>query len=499
MNIAVIDIGSNSVRMQISKVEKGIYEIIEEHKKMLRLGDDVFSLGYIKESSVDELINTLQEMKNLYMSKLVNKVRIIATASFREASNSSYVIEKIKNVTDLEVEIIDGEEEAYLGFLGVSANFELKNSRVLITDIGGGSAEFVVVEDGKIVFLQSTPYGCNKLMHKYFKHDPVQDEEVIKFKNDMEKELKFFPIDRRIEHIVCLGGTLNNISLIKNNLNNTKVKYVDRKFLKGFLRNVISKTINERKTIKNLEPKRSDIVLPAALFIDKILDMSEKNGFYTLSGGLRSGLTIDTINKIGIILDFQTRQHSLRVARIIEIGKKFNFEIKHSMQVNKIAQSIFEQLKILHKLGSREKNILEAAAILHDCGNYISYSKHHKHSYYLIKNSDFIGYSIEDVEIIANVARYHRKGLPKDVHDNFRSLSDKDKYIVKVLAGILRIADAMDRTHDKRVKSVKINFMGNNAVIFNFESKKDLLLEIKAFNRKKDLFEEVFKLKAVIG
>ncbi len=498
MNLAVIDIGSNSVRMQISKVENGIYEVIEDYKKMLRLGDDVFSLGYISDSSVDELLETINEMKELFISKSVSAIRAIATASFREASNAVSVIEKIKKSTGIDVEVIDGQEEAYLGFLGVSANFEMKNSRVLITDIGGGSAEFVVVENEKVVFSTSTPYGCNKLLKRYFRHDPVSEAEIFKFKTDMENELASFPINDKIEHIVCLGGTLNNISFIAKGGSSARVKYVDRKFLKEFIRNIASKSVTERKKIKYLEPKRADIVLPAALLIDKILYIAQKNGFYTLSGGLRSGLTIDTINKMGIVLDFQKRQHSLRVARIIEIGKKFNFERQHAMQVKKIALSIFEQTKNLHGLGKREKNILEAAAILHDCGNYISYSKHHKHSYYLIKNSEFIGYGAEDVELVANIARYHRKGLPKDSHENFRDLNDRRKYIVRALAGILRIADALDRTHEARIMAVKVQ-LKKEAVLFQFSYRKELLLELNAFGKKKNLFEQVFNIKATIG
>ncbi len=496
MNIAVIDIGSNSVCMQISGIEDGRYEVIEEYKKILRLGDDVFSVGYLRNSSINELSKTLNEMRELYNAKHVEKTRVVATASFREASNADYAVDKIKADTGMNIEVIDGKTEAYFGFLGVSANFETKNSRVLITDIGGGSSEFIIVNKGKPEFSQSTPMGCNKLLHKYFKNDPPKDEEIILFKNDTEKELSKLPIGREIEHIVCLGGTLNNIAFIGSGGSSAKVKYTDRKFLKKFLRSIADKTVKERLKIKHLEPKRADIVLPAALFIDKILDMCEKNGFYTLSGGLRSGLTIDTINTMGITLDFQKRQHSLRLERIVEIGKKFKLEMKHAMQVKKLALSLFEQTKQLHKLGEREKSILEAAAILHDCGNYISYSKHHKHSYYLIKNSDFIGYGKEDVELIANVARYHRKGLPKETHDNFKMLSDKDKYTVKALAGILRIADAADRTHDARVTSVRVEIKEKEAV-FRFDSKKELLLELKAIDNKKNLFEDVFNVRVI--
>jgi exopolyphosphatase/guanosine-5'-triphosphate,3'-diphosphate pyrophosphatase len=498
MKIAVIDIGSNSLRMQISEIKNGVFEIVEDFKEMLRLGDDVFNTGYISENSIDRLVNILTEIKAICLAKSVQKIRTIATASFREAKNAEDVIKAVKAKIDIDIEIIDGNYEAKLGFIGVKSNFDIESSKVLITDIGGGSAEFVIAEKGKIKFYESTPLGCNKLLHLYFKNNPPKEEEIIAFKNDIYKALHSIPIDRTIEHIICLGGTINNISFIKNNRSASKTRYTDRKFLKGFLRNITKKTIQERiNSIKNLEPKRADIILPAAIFIDKILDIAGKSGFYTLSGGLRSGLTIETINKMGIVLDFQKTKSNLRLSRLMDIGKKFNFEKKHAVWVKKLALIIFEKTKNLHNLGEKEKRVLEAAALLHDIGNYISYSKHHKHSYYLVKNSDFIGYSQEEIELIANIARYHRKSLPKSTHENFIILKNEEQNLVKILSGILRIADALDRTHESKIKDIEIEIK-KDKIYFNLKHSVDVLAEIMAFSRKKELFEKTFKLKAEI-
>ncbi len=497
MKIAIIDIGSNSLRMQISKAENGIFDVVEEYKEMLRLGDDVFRLGYISQKSLEKLAAVLNEIKLICSAKSVDTIRTIATASFREAENSKEVVMFIKEKTGFDIEIIDGKTEAYLGFLGVSANFDISGSKVLITDIGGGSAEFVVAQNGRLIFSTSTPYGCNKLFVEYFKHDPPTQEEILAFKNDMRKNLSKLPLDDTIEHIIGLGGTANNIAFIKDSRGSLKVRYADRKFLKNFLHDIMHKTAKERADIKNLEPKRADIILSTTLLVDAILNITQKNGFYTLNGGLRSGLAIDTINKAGVVLDFQKSKSSLRVSRIMEIGKKFNFEKRHAVKVKELALSIFDKTEDLHNMKSAERNILEAAALLHDVGNYISYSKHHKHSYYLVKNSEFIGYSLEDVEIMANVARYHRKSPPKDTHEHFKGLDKDEKKRVGMLAAILRIADALDRTHEGAIKDVDIKLTDGRA-IFELKHSTEILPEKKAFERKKDLFEEVFNLKAVI-
>ena len=497
INVAVVDIGSNSIRMQISRVEDGSYEIIEDFKEMIRLGDSVFDSGFIDEGSFEKLLTILKEIKAICEAKNVRKIRTVATASFREASNAGYIVDMVKKEIGMDIEIIDGEKEAFFGFLGVCANFNIENSKVLITDIGGGSAEFIIADKGRILFSKSTPFGCNKLFRRYFKNDPVTDDEIINFKENVENYMKKLPMDRNVEHIICLGGTLNNISFVKNGRYSVRVGYVDRKFLKGFLRQIIDTPIEERKKIKRLEPKRADIVLPAAMLIDKIMDITQKSGFYALSGGLRTGLTIDTINKMGIVLDFQKKQHDLRILRIMQIGKKFKLEKEHAVRVNKLSMRIFEQTRKLHNLGEKERKILEAAALLHDVGNYISYSKHHKHSYYLIKNSEFIGYSPHEIELIANIARYHRKTLPKEAHENYKILNEKERYVVDALSSILRIADALDRTHDNKIHDIRVDIKAKKAV-FAIAARRDILLEKNAFDRKKDLFEKTFNVKAEV-
>lgn len=498
--IGIIDLGTNSLRFQIYEIVNDQFELIEDFKEVIRLGDDVYKGGGIGQDALQNLLKLLIEIKKSAELKEVDTLRLIATASLREASNRDDVVKEIEKVVGIAPEIITGDEEAYFAYIAAKSNFEIENSKVLITDIGGGSAEFVISDRDKIVYSESTPLGCNRMLHHYFKSDPTKRSEILEFKNFLTDFFEKRPFDRSIEHIISLGGTLNNVANLQMHsdaISHKKVKFLDRNFLKKFISTISDMTIEERKKIKGLEPKRADIVLPATIIIDTLLDICGLSGFYTLSGGLRLGILIDTANKMGIRLSFQKNQDSLKFSRIYDICKKYKGEISHANGVRKIATKLFYQLKDFFELEESDLEYLEAAAILHDIGNYISYSQHHKHSFYLIMNSDFIGFSHDEVELIANIARYHRKSAPKKSHESFSRFSTNEQKKIKVLSAILRIADSLDRSHKQRVKDVKVE-IEDDTIYFHVTGVGDLSLETSGFLKKKDFFEKISGKKAEI-
>jgi exopolyphosphatase/guanosine-5'-triphosphate,3'-diphosphate pyrophosphatase len=496
INVAVVDIGSNSLRLQVSEVKDKSYRILEDYKEMLRLGDSIYTHGYFSNEVIDRIITTLKGVKKLAESRGCKSMRVVATAAFREADNIGETLMRIEDECGIKIEIITGEEEARLTYLAATANFELSGRKAVVVDIGGGSTEYTVIKNGRLEKSLSLPLGCNRLMREFFETDPPTSAQILKMKEHIKKTQEEVGIDRDIDMVICTGGSMNNVAVVKHHkdkiVRDNNVKFVERSFLKKFIKDFSQKSYKERIKVEGLEEKRGDLILPAAIQSDLVLNETGANGFYTLSGGLRSGLTIDAINRLGIELPFQNNTENIRFSRLLEIGNKFEFDEASAVHVRDLAKMVFDGLKDELELGERDWYMLEAAAVLSDVGKHISYSKHHKHSYYLIRHSELVGYSSEEIEIIANIARYHRKSPPKTSHLEFMSLSFEDQEKVMKLAGVLRIAIALDRSHKGFVTKVDVD-VRVDGVLLKATSHGDIAMERRDLELKKDLIDKLLK------
>lgn len=501
LNVAVVDIGSNSLRLQISEVKDKSYHILEDYKEMLRLGDSIYTQGYFSPEVLERIVETLNGVKKLAESRGCETVRAIATAAFREADNMGEALIRIEDACGIKVEVISGEEEARLTYLAATANFELAGRKAVVVDIGGGSTEFTVINDGRLEQSVSLPLGCNRLMREFLKKDPPTSGEILTMKEYIKEKLEEAGLSREINMVICTGGSMNNVAVVKHYrdkmVRDSNVKFVERHFLKKFIKDFSGKSFKERIRTEGLEENRGDLILPAAIQTDLVLNETGASGFYTLSGGLRAGLTIDTINRMGIELPFQNNTENIRVSRLIEIGNKFEFDESSAHHVRNLSKMIYDGLAEELGLMGRDWLLLEAAAFLRDVGKHIAYSKHHKHSYYLIRHSELVGYSAKEVEIIANIARYHRKSPPKNSHMDYMTLDESDQAKVVKLAAVLRVAIALDRSHKGQIKSLKVE-VKDDAVVIMAKSKGDIAMEIRDFELKKDLMDKLLKKPVVL-
>jgi exopolyphosphatase/guanosine-5'-triphosphate,3'-diphosphate pyrophosphatase len=493
MNVAVIDMGSNSFRLQVSEVYEGTYKTVEDYKEMLRIGDNVYSQGLFTEKAVHKVINTLKRMKVIINNTSAEHVRIAGTAPFRDAANTPYLIERVKQETGFDIEVISGEEEARLIYLAATGYFNLSGIYALFVDIGGGSTELSFTDMSRLSSIYSTPLGCSRITKRFIKKNKAKPAEIQNIKDHIKKVLADIP-DRKPEKIVFTGGTVNALAEVyvkRNHMMDSTVKYVDSSFLTHFVNELSEKSYDTRAKIQGMEAERVDISLAAALIALHLIKRYAMSGFYSFSGGLRNGLTIDLLNKLGVRLVFQDKLPDLRYGKLIEVGRKYYFEEEHALQVAKLAKGLFNGLMIPLALEADNWRILEAAAILHDVGQHISFSKHHHHSYYLIKNSDLVGYTEREHEIIANVARYHRRSVPNPAqHPEYAALVKEDMLLVDKLAAILRIADALDRAHISAADDVKIEAVGGMLELTIY-SKRDVEMELAGIAKKKDLLESL--------
>jgi exopolyphosphatase/guanosine-5'-triphosphate,3'-diphosphate pyrophosphatase len=499
-NIAVIDLGSNSVRLQIATVYEKSYKIVSEYKEIIRIGDDLFRNERLTEESINKILKTFSYIKTLLDSYNVVYVRAVATATLRGAPNGNEIVESIRERFGIDLKIIDGNLEAQLSFLGIKSSFDINRYNALITDIGGGSSEFVVSSYGKMEEILTKKLGGARLKYQFLSKDPPTSYEIEQLKLFLKKELHFVT-DYKIDTIICTGGTTNNIAFVyylKNKKDASSViKYVPREFLREFIT-----LIKRRKTasivrIKGVESKRADILLPVMIQIDQILELTGRGGFYTFSGGLRTGLIIDTLNNFDIKLPFQVLETDVNIARLTEIGNKFHFDEAHANQVAKLSKMIFEQCKDRLRLNDADWKLLYAAAMLHDIGNFISLSKHHLHTEYLIQNTDLTGFNSYERDMISQIGRYHRKRLPKKDDRLYHIIRSSDIERVLKLSSILRIADALDRTHGNKVTNITLSF-NNQTVQFNLFYNGDISMELDNFHEKKDFFEKYTGYRAEI-
>jgi len=502
--LSAIDIGTNSFHLIIAKVHHDKFTVIDRSKEVVRLGLSSSDMKYISEDAMERGVITLKRFKSL--SDLHNaSIRAVATSAVREALNKSEFIRRVKTETDIDIEIISGYEEARLIYLGALQSLPIYNDKVIIIDIGGGSTEFLCGQKGDVLFAESLKLGAVRYTQKFFMNGKLEMNSIYECRETVRGVIT--PVIRNIEkknidHFVGTSGTISNIATIVKGtdridtiqtLNNFTFT---RKELSGAVELLLSyKTNFERSKIPGLDPGRADIIIAGALILEQIFQELKIKEMTVSDYALREGVVLDSIHKS----TGQKQLHGLtdiRYKSVQYLMELCKVDEKHAKQVNKIALQLFDALKNIHKLESTDREYLEAACLLHDVGYYISHSQHHRHSYYIIRNAELLGFSDREIEIMANVSRYHRKSHPKIKHEGFGKLNVDDQERVKRMSSIIRIADGLDRSHLSLVAKIEPQISGKTLNLnLKLRENKDISLDVWGAERKKELFEDLFGYK----
>lgn len=505
-NLAAIDVGTNSFHLIVVKVkEDGNFEIIDREKEVIRLSEgSPGDIKYIKPEAISRALVCLKRFKVIADSHNAI-VRAVATSAVRESHNKNEFIDKAFEQTGIEVEVISGYEEARLIYLGVLKAVPIYNKKALVFDIGGGSTEFVVGHKGKMLQTVSLKIGAVRLAQKFFPDYKITSKGIKDCRKWVEGEIYHAAeVMKKEGFSVCAGssGTIMAAGLmiqaIRNSNYSSQTILNNFEFTKSELKSVekiilSKKTIEKRKKIPGLDEKRADIIPAGIIILSTIFDFFEIEKM-TISGyALREGIIIDTLQKEQLSQSTKPNLVDIRKESIKHLSESCDYDRDHCKYITEFALKIFDDLKELHQLDDANKEYLEAAAILHDIGYHIAHTNHHHHSYYIIRNSELLGFNDNEISIIAHTARYHRKSHPKKNHDEFSSLPERTQSLIKKLSAILRIADSLDRTHKKIVQSVECK-MKRNGVELYIRVKKcsNPEIEIWSLDRRKALFEEVF-------
>jgi exopolyphosphatase/guanosine-5'-triphosphate,3'-diphosphate pyrophosphatase len=504
MRLAAIDIGTNSVHMIVVRVRPDFsFEVIDREKEMVRLGAGGLDGKRLTNEAMASALQALSKFERLARSHQVDEILAAATSATREAENGGAFLAAIERQTGIRARIITGTEEARLIHLAAVYGVDTPNAAVGIY-IGGGSVEITLGTGSQVRFARSFKLGVIRLTERFVGSDPLNRRDERKLVQHIAEQ-----VDRYVKHVVDAGfervigtsGTILSIGTIAAALERggavpTEVRNlrVSAKAIRRVRKLATSLELEERLLqLPGLDPRRGDIVVAGAVLLDSLLRALGADEITLCDLALREGLVLDYIGRNRRQIAQVDRYPDVRRRSAIELAERCNWEGAHSEQVARLALSIYDQSRNLHQLGDREREWLEYAALLHDIGNHISYEGHHRHSYYLVKNGDLRGFEPEEIEVIALVARYHRRGRPKKHDDGYADLGKPLRRAVQVLAAILRLCESLDRSRHGVVQALEFRAAGGKGHL-TLDAVGDAELEAWAANRQLEPLEEALEL-----
>ena len=516
--IAAIDIGTNSLHMVVVKIEATLpsFTIIAREKETVRLGDRNLITGELKPEVMIKAIACLGRFKTLADSLGTNSIVAVATSAVRESPNGKDFLHQVETEVGLSVDLISGPEEARRIYLGVLSGMEFNNKPHIIIDIGGGSTELILGDSEEPRSLTSTKIGAVRLTGELIASDPISETE-FKYLQAYARGM----LERSVEEVqgklkigdspqlIGTSGTIETIAtihareklgLVPSTLNGYQFSLQD---LRTWVNRLRKMTNVERATVPGMPEKRSEVILSGAVILQEAMTLLGVQSVTVCERSLREGVIVDWMLTHGFIDNRLRFQSSIRERSVLKTAKKYQTNLEHSERVTAFALNIFDQTKgQLHYWNADQRQLLWAAAILHNSGHYISHSAHHKHSYYLIRNGELLGYNETEIEIIANIARYHRKSPPKKKHESYRNLLHKEhRTMVNQLSAILRLAVALDRRQIGAISHVQCEYIPNfkefKMLIFPSLIDDECALEMWSLDYKKGVFEEEFGLRFI--
>ncbi|MCE9630002.1 MAG: Ppx/GppA family phosphatase [Planctomycetia bacterium] len=502
--LAAIDIGSNSVRLLVAEALRGgNYRILDEEREPTRLGRSVSSEGRLDDDSMDRTVAALRTFKEIATGYQVTRLRTIATCAVRESRNGPEFCRRVREEVGLEVEVISGEREARLAFSSVQHAFDLSGRNTVVADIGGGSTEIVFATGNLIESIFSTPLGAVRLTEQFGLGECCEGADALRALERLDEEINGVLKKRTTRPLfaphllVGCGGTFTTLAELmmaaKREFDVPVAGYtISQAEVHHLLDRLRKIPLRARRGIPGMTPDRADIIIAGLTIVDALMRRFRVNTLAIHTRGVRDGLLREMIEETAVGGEADDAAH--REAAIERLAAACSGELEHGRKVATLAGRIFEQLAVPLELPSGDRLLLECAARLQDVGYVINYDQHHKHSYHLIRNSRLPGLRSHDIEMIANVARYHRGAHPKRKHENLSRLSSDDQRRVQRMAAILRVAGGLDRSRSQQVRDVFAR-VDDGRVVLDVVADQEPQADIWGAERRTDLFEKVYGMK----
>lgn len=492
--LAAIDIGSNSIHMVVAEAApNGGYRLLGREREMVRLGKTGLSDGVLTEAAMQDGLEALAKMTTIARLRGAERVVAVATSAVRESSNGADFLARVKALTGLDVRLLTGVEEGQLIFRAVREVVDLGPDTAVIVDVGGGSTEWITARAGELGQVVSLTLGSLRCAAD-LAGDPASAPSLDKLRRKIDKRLAARVPKGPVERLVATSGTAVCCADLIDYFADRPWKEVSG--TRGVRTRDLAALVERlrplrRRQIADLPPvggPRSDSLLAGAVLLQALVAHAGVDRFQVSDRALREGLVLAAL---GQPIPPAAEPEDLRRRQVLQLAERSETVYRHNQQTARLATRLFDLTASLHGLGAREREWLEYAALLHDIGYSIHYRGHHKHAYYLITNAVLDAFDQREIEIIANVARYHRGAPPKPSHPNLAALKPWQQRTIRKLSALLRVADALDRTHASRVEEIYCAIRGHKATL-EVLSRYSVDLELEAAREHGRFFAKVF-------
>jgi len=496
---AAVDIGSNSVRLKIARLQAGRLRALHEDREVTRLGEGVFGSGFLTPDSIAETVKVLRRFHRATQQIVTDSVRVVATSALRDARNSQAFLEWVRSATGWRVEIISGVEEARLIHLGLVSSGRVDRSLTLMMDLGGGSCELSVSQGGHIRDAVSLPLGAVRLTNEFLRHDPTRKGELKRLRGFITREVNRV-MDRipaaKVKNVIATSGTAAALAAIASHLRRGAGRQrlvVSSAEMKRIAKRLARLPVAERRKIEGIGPRRAEIIVAGATVYQELLDRLRLKGFRYSPLGLRDGILAqmaadyDRSTRSGRQVEFE------RWESIMSAVDHYRVDRKHALDVRDHATLLFSSLRSLHRLPPEYREWLSAAAMLYEVGDYVNRNGRHRHAHYIISNSEILGYTPQQRRIIGAIARYLGKSRPAMEDGPMKLLDPSDRADVQKAILLLRLARALNLGRSRAVEKVRVGLRSAEVKLTLFPRRRmGVDLELWAIEKERDYFREVF-------
>ena len=496
---AAVDIGSNSVRLKIARLQRGRLTALHEDREVTRLGEGVFSSGFLTPESMAETVKVLRRFHRATQQVVTDSVRVVATSAMRDARNAQAFLEWVRSATGWRVEIISGVEEARLIHLGLVSGARIDQYPTLMLDLGGGSCELTVSQRGHIRDAVSLPLGAVRLTNEFLRHDPPRKGELTRLRGFIAREVNRV-VNRitadKIKNVIATSGTAAALAAVAAHLGQSKSRQrnvVTRSDMRRIAKRLARLSVADRRKIEGIGPRRAEIIVSGATVYHELLERLHLRGFRYSALGLRDGI----LAQMAADYDRTTRSgrqiESERWESIIHAVAHYRVDRKHAMDVRDSAILLFSALRSLHRLPPEYREWLNAAAMLYEVGDFLNRNGRHRHAHYIISNSEILGFTPQQRRIIAAIARYLGKSKPAVDDGPMKLVDSAERTDVEKAIVLLRLARALNLGRSRAVEKVRIAVRDAEVKVTLVPRRRmGVDLEQWAVEKERDYFREVF-------